>query len=573
MQTARFKLPDSLNSTEKNCDVANEYDKRIKVLEQEYVLMSKQRFSSEFLELLSSYEVSLEEVVDKIGGVVKNEVLREKEDYIKSLLEQVAYYKKLKQYSLNEGSLTLGQTNTSENKSAILLALEKSRQELQKSTDTITELENKMKMMTSNNDKLEQEVRELRKNIDNLEKTNAEYSRALQNINSVHSLELNRAITEGKEALAIQAKNKDSTNKVNKSHVEDMIKLRTKYEELIKMQQRDFALKLKESEDKLVQAQKEFDKKTKKLKGKVINKESAETKRLKEALCKIQEQYADIDNKYKKVIEENISKVQQYTNNKIKSEYKQKEENDKKECEKLKESFQKSLKVLEAELLNKTLMLNEKDKIIVELQKENTQLKKFINVENCKWKAISEQPRTQHTHKTNINKLKNQITNLKASLNETKVTFESFKQHIANNIFCIKNNLKKTRPNIMNIIEGKKDMTKLFSAIKNLGLTKAKLQEIRISVKSFLLKVREVLTNTLITMGHTNQQHINLITKRLRNERKMEKIKYEKEIREKEELIVRIRKDLELQRTIKSTENPFTINMKALNDSNTLKFY
>eukprot|EP00826_Nyctotherus_ovalis_P027681 TRINITY_DN2165_c0_g1_i8.p1 TRINITY_DN2165_c0_g1~~TRINITY_DN2165_c0_g1_i8.p1 ORF type:complete len:119 (+),score=22.55 TRINITY_DN2165_c0_g1_i8:977-1333(+) len=91
MQTSRWTHSKDFYA-EKN--IENEYNRRIKLLEEEYVQMAAQRLSHDLFNPFSPKEIALEDVINRMKEVVKDEMLREKEDFIKSLLDQIAHYKK-----------------------------------------------------------------------------------------------------------------------------------------------------------------------------------------------------------------------------------------------------------------------------------------------------------------------------------------------------------------------------------------------------------------------------------------------------------------------------------------------
>ncbi len=79
-----------------NVDLASlgrEYDKRIRLLEEENARLTLQRLSDDILSTLSRHEVTREHILARLCEVAKDQLIREKEQTIKTLLGQLAYYK------------------------------------------------------------------------------------------------------------------------------------------------------------------------------------------------------------------------------------------------------------------------------------------------------------------------------------------------------------------------------------------------------------------------------------------------------------------------------------------------
>ena len=89
-----------------------EYDKRIRLLEEEIAKQATQKLSDDIIKILSQHGITVEHIETRLYEVTRDQLLREKENAIKTLLTQIAYYKQQLHKNLvsstiaNENSLT-----------------------------------------------------------------------------------------------------------------------------------------------------------------------------------------------------------------------------------------------------------------------------------------------------------------------------------------------------------------------------------------------------------------------------------------------------------------------------------
>jgi len=406
---------------------AAEYEKRIKNLEEENCRIMAEKLNDELIDLLAQNNITIDFVIQRLSEITKDQLLREKENQIKGLLDQIAYYKNQRQEFLVKENTS---PQKSENdKSAIHIALEKAKSDQKEKSTALEHSLTKLRLTEQMNKQLESEILVLKNKVAELKILLEKSECELVKIRQKHNEDLDEINVETQKALDLEVKTMEQTEQekireLNKHHENEIHKLKLDSEERLRSQREILESKISELETNFANALKKtentYKKEIKNIQKSNISQGSEEIKRLRSQLEEIQQKYGNLTEKSAQIIQNKFVEFQKDKENEIfalKNEYESAKLNQENQIKLLQESFKQNLVNFEKELGMKTSKINELEKQNCEFCKNLSELQEKINFKNDSNKLLEND---NENLRKRVSKLEQIFLDLKAKLSASE---------------------------------------------------------------------------------------------------------------------------------------------------------